>query len=68
MAITEGLAAGTVEFEALVPYDRGDTVAALHEAGEVLKQAHEETGTRLVVRLPAGEVHRFAEVAAGLSA
>lgn len=64
VAIVEALAAGTVEFEALVPYERGEVVAALYEAGDVLKQAHEDGGTRLVVRLPTAEVGRFADVAA----
>ena len=37
--------------ELLVPYDRGDVVAAIHREGEVLVESHEESGTRLRARL-----------------
>jgi GTP-binding protein HflX len=41
--------------ELLVPYDRGDVVAAVHREGEVLLEEHEDSGTRLRARLdPAG--------------
>ena len=35
-----------------VPYDRGDVLAALHRAGEVLVEVHDEQGTRVRARLP----------------
>ena len=35
----------------LVPYDRGDLVARLHERGEVLSTEHTAAGTRLRVRV-----------------
>ena len=35
--------------EAVVPYERGDLVAAAHEAGEVHVEEHHAEGTRLVV-------------------
>ena len=38
-----------VEF--LVPYERGDVVAAIHREGEVLVETHETGGTRLRARL-----------------
>ena len=47
--------------ELLVPYERGDVVAALHRQGEVLSEDHEADATRLRVRLPDPEVNRFAE-------
>jgi GTP-binding protein HflX len=47
--------------ELLVPYGRGDVVAALHREGEVLVEVHAEGGTRLRVRLPAPAVTRFGE-------
>ncbi|UNK69508.1 GTPase HflX [Microbacterium sp. H1-D42] len=34
-----------VEVRALVPYDRGDLVAAVHETGVLLSAEHQETGT-----------------------
>jgi len=41
-----------VEIRALVPYDRGDLVAAVHDRGEVLSADHRDTGTELWVRVP----------------
>jgi GTP-binding protein HflX len=40
-----------VELEVLVPYDRGDIVARLHERGEVLETEHTAAGTRMRVRV-----------------
>ncbi len=37
--------------ELLIPYDRGDVVAALHREGEVLVETHEEHGTRMRARI-----------------
>jgi GTP-binding protein HflX len=45
----------------LVPFDRGDVVAAAHREGEVLLEAHEDTGTRLRVRVDAAGASRFRE-------
>ncbi len=47
--------------ELVVPYDRGDVVAALHRHGEVLSEQHEAEATRLRVRLRSPEIERFAE-------
>ncbi|WEG07703.1 GTPase HflX [Microbacterium horticulturae] len=41
------------EVTALVPYDRGDLVSAVHETGIILDQAHEEGGTFLHARVGA---------------
>jgi GTP-binding protein HflX len=49
--------------EFVVPYERGDVLAALHRAGEVLVEVHDETGTRVRARLPEAAVGRFAEFA-----
>jgi GTP-binding protein HflX len=47
--------------ELVVPFDRGDVVAAVHREGEVLLEQHVEGGTRLRARLdPAGRA-RFRE-------
>ena len=40
-----------VELELLVPYDRGDIIARLHERAEVLETEHTGAGTRLRVRV-----------------
>jgi GTP-binding protein HflX len=37
--------------ELLVPFDRGDILAALHREGEVLVESHEEGATRVRARL-----------------
>jgi GTP-binding protein HflX len=47
--------------ELLVPYERGDVVAALHREGEVLVEVHSDGGSRLRARLPAPTVTRFEE-------
>lgn len=40
------------EVYALVPYERGDLVARVHQRGEVLDQEHTDVGTRLHARVP----------------
>jgi GTP-binding protein HflX len=44
-AIDEALPKPAVEVHALVPYDRGDLVAAIHETGMLLSAEHGEKGT-----------------------
>ena len=58
-AIVEGLDAVTVTADLLIPYDRGDLVASLHETGEVLEEHHAEEGTEITVRLPAPVADRM---------
>jgi GTP-binding protein HflX len=36
----------------LVPYERGDLVARVHDLGEVLSQEHTAEGTELHARVP----------------
>jgi len=47
--------------ELLVPFERGDVVAAVHREGEVLLESHEEAGTRLRVRVGEAGASRFDE-------
>jgi len=47
--------------ELVVPYERGDVLAALHRDGEVLVESHEETGTRVRARLDDAPRSRYAE-------
>jgi GTP-binding protein HflX len=58
-AIVEGLDAVTVIAELLIPYDRGDLVASLHDTGEVLDEHHAEEGTEITARLPAAVAERM---------
>jgi GTP-binding protein HflX len=47
--------------ELVIPFDRGDVVAAAHREGEVLLESHEEAGTRLRVRVGSAGASRFRE-------
>ncbi|HEU5027694.1 MAG TPA: GTPase HflX [Spirillospora sp.] len=65
-AIEADLPGLDAELRALVPYERGDLVARVHDRGEVLKQEHVAEGTLLHARVPedvAGELSRY-EIAA----
>ncbi|MEN2737865.1 GTPase HflX [Microbacterium sp. X-17] len=46
-AIEDALPLPAVEIRALVPYDRGELVAAAHTAGHIVSQSHEPAGTLL---------------------
>jgi GTPase len=50
-AVDAGLPRGAVELTVLVPYERGDLLARLHQRGDVREVAHQETGTRVVARV-----------------
>lgn len=43
----------------LIPYDRGDIVAAAHRLGEVASEKHDSDGTVIDVRVPVEELDRF---------
>ena len=60
-AIGDHLRAQAGIIECFVPYDRADVLAALHRAGEVLVEVHDEQGTRVRARLPQRETGHFAE-------
>jgi GTP-binding protein HflX len=47
--------------ELLVPYDRGDVLAAVHREGEVVSRANEEGGVRIRARLVAASAGRLSE-------
>ncbi|HHX83771.1 MAG TPA: GTPase HflX, partial [Actinomycetales bacterium] len=62
--IMEIIAEGDVEVTLVVPYQRGDVVSRVHAEGAVVHEEYTESGTRIVVRLPAsiaGELSEFAE-------
>jgi GTP-binding protein HflX len=46
-AIEKALPLPEVEVRAVVPYDRGDLVSAVHETGHLVSQSHEAEGTAL---------------------
>lgn len=46
-AIEKSLPHPNVEIYALIPYDRGDLVSAVHERGEILSEEYVETGTQM---------------------
>ncbi len=60
-AIGDRLRALSAPVELVVPYDRGDVLAALHRDGEVLVEVHAEEGTRVHARLGAADAERFRE-------
>jgi GTPase len=59
--LSDQIRALTVVTELVVPYSRGDVLAALHREGEVLVEVHEEHGTRVHVRLDDAARGRFTE-------
>ena len=49
--------------ELLIPYDRGDLLAAVHREGEVLSTCHEDEGVRVRARLADASAGRLADFA-----
>ena len=66
-AVGDRLRELTNPVELLVPWDRGDVIAAVHREGEVLSEAHEEAGARIRARLDGPAQSRFEEFAAATS-
>ncbi len=60
-AISQRLPHPQTELTVLVPYARGDLVAAVHERGEILELEHRDTGTWLHARVDAGLAHELAD-------
>ena len=54
VAIEAGLPRPEVEIRALVPYERGDLINRIHQAGEFLTLEHTENGTLVVARVHPG--------------
>ncbi|MDQ6928223.1 MAG: GTPase HflX, partial [Actinomycetota bacterium] len=61
VAVGDRLRALSNVVDLLVPYDRGDVIAAVHRQGEVLSESHEDEATRLRARLDPAEARRFQE-------
>ncbi|HEU5302716.1 MAG TPA: GTPase HflX [Acidimicrobiia bacterium] len=62
-AISSRLRAMGAVVELVVPYERGDVLAALHRDGEVIVEVHDDDGTRVRARLGSADVERFREYA-----
>ena len=54
------LRALTAPVELLIPYDRGDILAAVHREGEVVSTSHEDGGVRVRARLADASAGRLA--------
>jgi GTP-binding protein HflX len=63
-AMNERLAERTDEVDLVIPYERGDVVALVHEIGRVTATDHLDAGTKLTASVPSTELHRFAEFVA----
>jgi GTP-binding protein HflX len=63
-AMGDRLRAMTHVVELVVPYDRGDVVAAVHRQGEVVSECHDPEGTRLWARIRPDDLGRFSEFVA----
>jgi GTP-binding protein HflX len=57
--VSEELPHPEIEVDLLVPYDRGDVVAALHAAGAVVSEEYLDDGTRLRARLREDQLSRM---------
>jgi GTP-binding protein HflX len=63
-AIVDRIDAGLVQVSLLIPYERGDALAAAHRLGEVIHQQHLDGGTALDLRLPAYALYEFEDFTA----
>jgi GTP-binding protein HflX len=60
-ALADRLRAITAVVELLVPYERGDVLAAVHREGEVVSTFHDTDGVRVRARLSDASVGRLGE-------
>jgi GTPase len=60
-ALSDRLRALSTVVELLIPYDRGDLLAAVHREGEVLSTHHEDDGVRVRARLADASAGRLSE-------
>jgi GTP-binding protein HflX len=62
-AIADRLRAAARVMDLVVPYERGDILAAVHREGEVLVETHDQDAARVRVRVDGAGAARFAEFA-----
>ena len=60
-AIGDRLRSAARVLDLVVPYERGDILAAVHREGEVLVETHDDASVRLRVRILGSGASRFAE-------
>jgi GTP-binding protein HflX len=60
-ALSDRLRALSKVVELLIPYDRGDLLAAVHREGEVLSTHHDDDGVRVRARLADASAGRLAQ-------
>ena len=65
--IAEEATRGSITLTVLVPYTRGDLVQLAHERGHILSERHTDSGTQLVVRMPADSAHELTPFACAAS-
>ncbi|MEE9582494.1 MAG: GTPase HflX [Acidimicrobiia bacterium] len=65
--VDQALTPETEDLELLIPFDRGDVVAHLHEMAEILSETHEEAGTHLKARVPIRHVAGLSRYIVGSS-
>jgi len=51
------------DLELLIPFDRGDLVARIHDVAEILSESHEEGGTHIKARVPTRHLVGLADFA-----
>jgi GTP-binding protein HflX len=61
VTLADRLRSITAPVELLVPYERGDVIAAVHREGEVVSTSHEPDGIRIRARLADASAGRLAE-------
>lgn len=59
--LADRLRAIAVPVELLIPYERGDVLAAVHREGEVVSSSHEDGGVRVRARLADASAGRLSE-------
>lgn len=62
LALSELIEQGMEPVELLVPYSEGARLSEIHELAGSLSRTEHEDGVRISARLPADEVHRFADL------
>ncbi len=63
VAVGDRIRAAASVVELVVPYDRGDVLAAVHREGEVLTESHDQECTHVRVRVDPAGAARFKEFA-----
>ncbi|MEY2400510.1 MAG: GTPase, partial [Ilumatobacteraceae bacterium] len=61
LALSDRLRALNKIVELLIPYDRGDLLAAVHREGEVVSTHHDDEGVRVRARLADASAGRLSE-------